>query len=177
MTDDELIRRCREQDRDAQHALYENHAKPLYRLALRLTGNPEDAADALQEAFVSAFTHIDRFTGKSSPATWLYRITVNEALQLLRRRKRSAEKLRQVPVAAAEASGSVRADARMDLEAALADLPDDDRAILILRHQQDLSYAEIAEVLGLAPGTVASRLNRARSRLRSRLDGPADNVE
>ena len=171
MTDDELIRRCRKRDRAAQHALYDRHAGPLYRLALRLTGNAEDAADTVQEVFVSAFTRIDQFTGRSALATWLYRITVNEALQVLRRRRRSDVKLRQMSVVEPPNVETNCVDARIDLESALADLLPEERAILLLRYQQELSYAEIAEVLELAEGTVASRLNRARARLRARLEG------
>ncbi len=167
--DEELIRRCREQDRHAQHALYDRHAPRLHRLALRMMGNPQDADDVIQDAFVQAFSHIDRFRGGSSVATWLHRITVNEALQRLRRHRRSEEKLRALPARSDVPDPADRTDLRLDLDAALARLDPDERAILLLRGQQGLSYAEIADVLSLAPGTVASRLNRARARLRQHL--------
>lgn len=169
MPDEELIRRCREKDRHAQHALYDRHAPRLHRLALRMMGNPQDADDVIQDTFVQAFLHINRFRGGSSVATWLHRITVNEVLQRLRRQRRSEEKLHALPARSDVPDPADRTDLRLDLDAALARLDPNERALLLLRGQQGLSYAEIADVLSLAPGTVASRLNRARARLRQHL--------
>ena len=166
MTQEELIEGCRCGDRDAQRALYEAHVDALFPVAQRLTGNAADAADCVQDVFVQALTHMDTFSGKSTLATWLYRITVNQALQLLRQRKRTAAKLRVLPVSASVPPADDAVDTQLDVEGALAAVSDEDRAIVILRYQQGLPYAEIAEVLDLPAGTVASRLNRARARLR-----------
>ena len=87
MTERELVELCRRGDRQAQRALYDQTAEAIYRLALRMTRNADDAFDVAQDTYVRAFTRIEQFDGRSSLATWLHRIAVNEALQLLRRRK------------------------------------------------------------------------------------------
>ncbi len=156
--------------------LYERFVGQVYGLALRLTGNEHDALDVTHDAFVRAFAAIGSFDGRSKVGTWLYRITVNEARQRWRRqqtRQRHLEKLaeRQPASTTDDASDPFDAEAvRLALDA----LSDDHRTILVLRYQQGLSYHEIAQVLGLPPGTIASRLNRARQALRAVLAAADD---
>ncbi len=169
MTEEEkLVQRCRSQDREAQHEVYRRTSQRIYRLLLRMTGDADAAFDLAQETYVRAFTRIGQFDGKSALATWLYRIAVNEALQHLRRAGRAASRLTDDP-ARREAASPDTVATRLDVQAALARLTAIDRAMLLLRYQDGLDYAAIAEAVGCRPGTVASRLNRARGRLRELL--------
>ena len=126
----------------------------------------DDAFDLAQETYLRGFTQIDQFDGRSSVATWLYRIAVNEALQFLRRTKTMRIKLQELAAQRSSGCGDEEAGARLDVEAALKALSETDRAVLLLRYQEGLDYRAIADVVGCAEGTVASRLNRARERMR-----------
>lgn len=173
MDEADLIRRCCQHDRQAQRAFYERHADRVYRLAMRLTANPHDAADITQDAFVQAFEHMRAFAGRSRIDTWLYRITTNLALQLFRcrarERKHQARIAQELPEST-EPPTPNSDSSQSDLRAALAQLPDAQRAIIVLRYYQNMSYTEIAETLDVSPGTIASRLHRARVALCTLLD-------
>ncbi|MEW6250814.1 MAG: sigma-70 family RNA polymerase sigma factor [Planctomycetota bacterium] len=173
LTEAELIAGCRSGDRRAQHELYARTAQRVYRLLLRMTRDPEQACELSQATYLRAFTHLGEFNGHSTVATWLCRIAINEALQAARRARLARTHEERVIAAAAGRRGpELPPHTRLDLEAALAALAPLDRAVLVLRYQEGLDYAAIASVLEWPPGTVASRLNRARHRLRIRL-GPA----
>lgn len=166
----ELVEKCRRGERSAQHEIYKLTVERLYRLVLRITGNHEDTNEVVQEAYIQAFTRITQFDGRSSFETWLHRVTINQALQNRRRRT-----LRDRTAASLNGRNSrppePLPDQRLDIEDALARLPEADRALLILRYQEGLDYAAIADITGSPPGTVASRLNRARERVRELLKG------
>ena len=164
--EDTLVRQCREGDREAQRALYERTSERVYRLLLKMTGNPDDAFDLAQETYLKAFTRIDQFDGRASLATWLYRIAVNEALQFLRRAKRTRVKTQEIATERHPEPDADQSMVRLDIQGALATLSLNDRAMLLLRYQEGLDYRAIAEVMDCAAGTVASRLNRARHGLR-----------
>ena len=167
MSGKDLIDRCRAGERDAQRELFERTSTRIYRLLLRMTGDPDDAADLTQETYVKGFQGLDRFDGQSATiSTWLYRIAVNEALQFRRRQGVATLKLLALAPNQPTEAQRPRTDVQLDMEEALAELPSDDRALLLLRYQEELDYRDIAEVLECAEGTVASRLNRARERLR-----------
>ncbi|MCH8878870.1 MAG: sigma-70 family RNA polymerase sigma factor [Planctomycetes bacterium] len=173
----ELVEACRRQDRSAQRQLYELTSEKIYRLMLRMTRNADDAFDLTQDAYVRVFTQIEQFDGRSSLATWVYRIAVNLALQFLRRARTGREKLDIVRQTARASSNDQRHITRIDVRGALAALDADEQAILLLRYHEGHSYQEIAEVLECAEGTVASRLNRARQKLKDRLSasyGPSE---
>lgn len=171
MTDAELIKGCKRGDREAQHELYVRSSEKIFRVLLRMTHNPETAFELAQDAYLLAFSRIGQFNENSSLDTWLYRIAVNEALQHLRRRRTfpvvSEASLLDVPT---HGEGE-RISRRLDVNAALDLIEASDRTILILRYQEGLDYQEIADVLDCAAGTVASRLNRARHRIRQVLEG------
>lgn len=173
MTEAELVQRCREGDRVAQRELYAQTSERIYRLLLRMTGNPEDAFDLSQETYVKAFGRIGEFQGESGVATWIYRIAVNEALQRLRRSKRLASKLRALPLETESESPEAAAIASLDVREALDALPDEERTLIILRHFDGLSYDEMAVVLDKPAGTIASALNRARRLIREQLEEKA----
>ncbi|MEP0841881.1 MAG: sigma-70 family RNA polymerase sigma factor [Phycisphaerae bacterium] len=164
MTEADILAGCLRQEPAAQRELYARWSDRIYRLLLRFTHNADDAADLLQETFVRVFQNLERFRGGSSLGTWIYRIAVNEARQHFRRRNRHDEILRQVVAPPPEArTGDQEAAAlRMDVMAAVAQLPEEERALILLRYFEDLDYARMAEVLEKPPGTIASGLNRAR---------------
>ncbi len=137
-------------------------------LASRLAGSDE-AEDVTQNVFLQLFRNLDRFRGESKFETWLYRLTINEAFQQRRRRRRwNMASLRdeQTPASGGE---SRRLDQREMLDRALAGLAEDLRILFVLREVESLSYRELAEATGIPEGTVASRLNRARQELRERM--------
>lgn len=151
----------------------------------RLTGNDTDALDATQEAMIAVLRGLPRFDGRSTFSTWVYRVTTNACLDELRRRKRrTAEALPDFERAddrlATSPGGTRRIDDtvadRIDIDRALSDLPEEFRAAVVLRDVCRLDYAEIAEVLGVPPGTVRSRISRGRSALAAAL-GPAGTVQ
>jgi len=169
MLEHELIERCRQGDRSAQHEVYSRTAERIYWLLLRITGNRDDASDLAQDTYVRAFTRARQFDGRSSFETWLCRIAINQALQERRRvtlaqRTLATSNGRDVQPATCPAQ-----DQRIDVEDALAQLSTADRTIVVLRYQEGLDYAAIADLVGCPPGTVASRLNRARLRVRELL--------
>ena len=179
-------------DPQAFGVLFTRHRDRLWAVALRTTGNPEDAADALQEAMISAFTRAASFRGDSQVTTWLHRIVVNACLDRLRRiavRRADPlpddleERARRGDVLAAAASGdapeqaALAADQRATVLAALAQLPADQRAALVLVDMEGYPVDEAAQMLECPPGTVKSRCARGRARLAGLLRGtgpPAD---
>jgi len=169
MTEHELLEQCRAGDPQARHEFYTATADRVYRLLLRMTGNADDAFDLAQETYLKAFAAIDRFDGRATFATWLYRIAVNEALQFLRSARQEVARQRDQALDDQLDDATDVVAIRLDMGGALAALSSEDRAILLLRYQEDLDYRAIAEALGCPGGTVASRLNRARERLRAKL--------
>tara|TARA_R110002073_G_scaffold149534_11_gene303309 strand:+ start:10138 stop:10722 length:585 start_codon:yes stop_codon:yes gene_type:complete len=168
-TTDALIRQCIDGDQEAMGRLYERCSGRVYALMVRVVGR-QDADDAMQLAFMQIFRKLDRFSGGSSLETWIYRVATNEALQFLRRRKRdNVVTLSLEPESKVSQSGLRLEDAEM-LEAGLAKLEPELRAVLTLKEVQELSYAEIAEIMNIPEGTVGSRLNRARRELKDELE-------
>ena len=170
--------------------LVHRHRDRLWAVALRTVGNPEDAEDVVQEAVVKAFRHAEEFRGDAAVATWLHRITVNTALDALRSAARRPQRsdLGVEPVDPRDHLGS--GEQRLDVRAALAQIPDDQRAAVVLVDMLGLSIAETASLLEVAPGTVKSRCFRGRARLASILSayapattavqgnpGPSDDVQ
>lgn len=173
-----IIKQVLEGDVNAFEGLVKEYEKNVYNLALRMTGDPEDAADMAQDAFIKAYSSLSSFRGDSKFSVWLFRIVSNLCLDFLRSRKRRPT-----------VSLSVENDEGEDMEFEIADesqspetlleqkltreavrrgldsLPPEQRQILLLREIQGLSYEEIAQVLELESGTVKSRIFRARKRL------------
>ena len=173
-------------DPQAFGTLFTRHRDRLWAVALRTTGDPEEAADALQDALVAAFRRADSFRGDAAVTTWLHRIVVNACLDRLRRRKvRLAEALPDDLDERADRGSTVTADTldpadvavdherRSAVLAALETLPPDQRAALVLVDMEGYSVEETAAILGCAPGTVKSRCSRGRARLLPLLAGLA----
>ncbi len=180
LTDVELLEAHRTGDPDAFGVLFGRHRDRLWAVALRTTGNPEDAADALQEAMISAFRRADSFRGDALVTTWLHRVVVNAALDRLRRNKvRAAQPLpddlesyadRGAVLASVDPAGdpeeqAVLADRRSLVLAALDRLPPDQKAAIVLVDLEGFGVEEAARMLECPTGTVKSRCARGRSRL------------
>ena len=173
-----LVQRIQSGDSDAFAVLMDLYQKQVYHLALRTVGNPEDAADMTQEAFLRAYRAIGSFRGDSKLSVWLYRLTQNVCIDFLRSRGRRPAVSLTVENEEDEVQELDVADERFDPEEqyqrkalrdavrrGLLSLPEEYRTILILREINGLSYAEIGEQLQLEEGTVKSRLFRARKKL------------
>lgn len=168
---DESDRSCAERAQTGDQAAYaelvRRYQTRLYRFVLRMVGSPDEALDLAQDAFVRAWQALPEWRPDAKFHTWLFRIASNAALDALRRRKIvEFVPLEETFEAASGEPGPARrleiAQALRGLEAALRSLPAEQREILLLREVEDLSYEEIGAVLGIAEGTVKSRLARAR---------------
>ena len=157
----QLIELCRRGDRDSQKQLYQQHCERIYQLMFRMVGST-NADDLTQQVFLCVFQKLDKFQGRSSFSTWLYRLASNEALQFLRRRRRDSDQPMLVDVSDDRRNASDDFEQHELMEWALSRLDPELRAVLLLREVDGLSYYDIALALDIAEGTVASRLNRAR---------------
>jgi len=165
-----LISACRSMDQSAQRRLYDETVERVYRLIFRMVRNEDDAFDLTQEVYVRVFTRMGTFRADCSLATWIHRIAVNEVLAFLRRRQTEHRHLGSSGGRDLSRSVACQAqDERLDVQAALDQLSEEDRIILLLRYDQGLDYRSIGQSLECGEGTVASRLNRARQRLRDAL--------
>ncbi len=182
--DMDLVRRVQGRDAGAFRAIMRAHNQRLYRIARGVVRNDGEAEDVVQEAYVRAFTHLDGFRGDSSLSTWLSRIVINEALGRLRKSRRRAETA--LPLEQADEARIIpfplnssnddpeRTMAQRQIlrlvEKATDNLPDIYRAVFVARVIEGLSIEETAEVIGIRPETVKTRLHRARVLVRRELD-------
>ena len=180
-----LIERCAAGDQSACAELVSGHERMVFQLALHLLGDRDEALDLSQEVFFSVFRTIQNFRGQSALKTWIYRIVINQARnrqRWWRRRQKSSQVSLDQHVAAhgdlrqpGDETSPDRALARKELAeqlwSALDRLPFDQRTVIVLREIDGLSYDDIAFSLGVAVGTVKSRLTRARQTLRRQLTG------
>ncbi len=177
--DDLLLRRARGGDPTAFGALVELHQTRIYAVCLRILADPEDARDAAQDAFMTAFRKLEQFRGDAAFGTWLHRIAVNACYDSLRRAKRqpmlhradhnderALDDAPPTPDPADEIAGTI------DVARALALIPEDFRVVLVLADIEDLPYEEIARVLDVPVGTVKSRVHRGRVALARALAEP-----
>lgn len=196
--DTDLIARCRAGDLAAFDTLVERHQNRIFNLCYWMLGNRDEAADAAQDAFIRAYRSLSNFRGDSAFSTWLHRIAVNTALDAASRRKRAplsysdvapgtddddespdidsapapTELTENEPVFAA-----LRRERHVAVREALARLPEHFRQVLVLFEIEGYAYEEIAEMLQTPLGTVKSRINRARLRLRDELQGARELFE
>ncbi len=170
-----LVERCRRGDLAAFDELYRAHAGKLFSVACRMLGNQTDAEDLLQEIFLTAHRKLDGFRGESALGTWLYRLATNHCLDYLRSRTARTNQLND-PLddepghfQAGKSGLAEQTVAKMDLERALARLPEGCRAAFVLHDVQGLEHREVAQALGIAEGTSKSQVHKARQRLRALL--------
>jgi RNA polymerase sigma-70 factor (ECF subfamily) len=180
----ELVQRARNRDEAAVRAIMQSNNRRLYRIARGILRNDSEAEDVVQETYVRAFTHLQDFRGDSSLATWLARIAMNEALGRLRRQRPGVEwtslppgtleaQVIQFPLSAISEDpekSMAQREIQHVVEHAIDELPDAFRIVFITRVIEGMNVEETAEILGLKPATVKTRLHRARTMLR-------DNVE
>lgn len=181
----DLIRRARAREEDAIRAIIQRHNRRLYRIARGILRDDAEAEDALQDAYLKAFSHLGGFRGEAGIGTWMSRIVINEALARLRRRRPTVDwsTIGSGGIPGAEAIKLSQSGARPDPERALAQsqirrlleeaidrLPEEFRLVLLSRAVEEMSIEETAATLGILPETVKTRLHRARRQLRSALE-------
>lgn len=161
-----LVQRCLDGERNAAGELVDRYQRRLFNVALRLLGNVQDAEDVTQTVFGNAFISLKSFDPKYRFFSWIYRMTVNESLNAIKRRKKmvTLEDHLSLPAAGVATDDAMEAEDRVGK--ALMDLKPDDRAVVVLRHFVSFSYEEMADVLEVPVKTVKSRLFTARERLR-----------
>jgi RNA polymerase sigma-70 factor, ECF subfamily len=182
-TEDFSIDSLRAGDRAEFSRLVESYSANIYRLALKILNNKQDAEDVLQETFFKAYRHLKNFDGRSKVSTWLYRIATNEALMVIRRQKPGIfsiddpyngaegeqEPLQIVDWCCLPEKELLSSEVRKHLDEAIDQLTHSLRVVFLLRDIENLSTAETAEILGLTETAVKTRLSRARMRLRQEL--------
>ena len=165
--DRDLVEQFARGDSHAFDTIVQRYEQRVYAIALRMTGNVEDARDAMQDVFVSALRALRSFRGDAQLSTWIHRVSVNASLDVLRKRKRHvAQPIEEAGDRPSEDVGPEDAAARAaraaEVQRALQHVSNDHRAVLVLHDLQDLDYAETAAALDIPVGTVKSRLHRAR---------------
>ncbi len=182
--DAELIRRACNRDEAAIRQIIQSNNGRLYRVARGILRNDSDAEDVVQETYLRAFTHLESFRGESTLGTWLVRIALNEALARLRRQKPSVEwnslppgmleaQILQFPLSAAPEDPEktmAQREIQSVVENAIDELPEAFRIVFITRVIEGMNVEETAEILQLKPETVKTRLHRARSMLRDKVE-------
>jgi RNA polymerase sigma-70 factor (ECF subfamily) len=178
-TDEELVRRAQQDDERSFGELVTRYESKVYSLAMKMLRNPEDAEDVLQETFLRAYRGIKSFKGNSTFSTWIYRITANSALMRLRKKQLPQVSIedsdeRETPISIADwAPGPVEQllnqEMQRVMDEAIETLPPEFRQVFILRDVEELSNADVAEILDLSVAAVKSRLHRARLKVRNRL--------
>lgn len=164
-----LVKRCLEGQGDAFSGLVDRYHKPLFNVALRMLSNVQDAEDVTQAVFLNAFLRLKTYDPAYKFFSWVYRMTVNESLNMLKRRKQTVtlEHIRDVRAPGVAPDRAAEVEDRV--AKALMSLRPDDRAVVVLKHFVSFSYQEIADVLEIPIRTVKSRLFTARGRLRDTL--------
>jgi RNA polymerase sigma-70 factor, ECF subfamily len=160
-----LVARSLAGDTAAFEAIVVKYERVLFRVALRMLGNTEDARDATQTAFVSAYGKLASFDANFRFFSWLYRILLNECLNARRDRRPHEPVMPEMVLAASPLDALEASERRHRVQLALLALPHDYREVIVLRHFAEMGYDEIASTLGIAPKTVKSRLHTARQRL------------
>jgi RNA polymerase sigma-70 factor (ECF subfamily) len=166
-SDEDLVRQCRAGEIRSFDLLVERHQRTIFNLALRMVRDSDDAADIAQAVFVKAYENLERFDPKFRFFSWLYRIAVNESLNALEQKKRF-ETLEGNDLAAesADEKDDETVEEERRIQDSLMSLSVDQRAVILLKHMQGLSYREIAQILDVPEKTVKSRLFSARRSFR-----------
>jgi RNA polymerase sigma-70 factor (ECF subfamily) len=166
-SDQTLVRRCREGDRDAFGLLVDKYQKAIFNAALRIVRVREDAEDVTQNAFLKAYAKLDSFDDRYRFFSWLYRIAMNEAINLASRRRRHDELPDTVSAGSRTAHEElVRREMSHQVASAILQLHPEDRALISLKHFEQFTYKDISFILEISEKKVKSRLYTARQRLR-----------
>ena len=177
--DQALVEGCRNGDRAAFAALVVRYQQPIYNAAYRVLGNAEDAADIAQAVFLKVAERLEEYDPRFKFFSWLYRIAINESLNLLRRNGREEPLDEEMDIPGADSANPEwqlgEAQVSRRVQGALMRMRAEDRVMIALRHFSECSYREIAAILELDERTVKSRLYEARSRLRGLLQDMQEN--
>ncbi len=173
-SDQDVVASCLAGDANAFSVLVERYGGRVYNIALRITGETDAANDCAQEAFIRAYRALHQYDPTLPFGPWMFRIATNASLNYVQRWHAHESPVEELPESADEPdegpeATAVRREELAEVVAAMAELPPAYRAALTLRHMQQLSYQEVADVLGLPLGTVKTHLHRARAALRTRL--------
>lgn len=184
--DADLVRRCLSGDQRACRDLVRRYERPVYSVLMRVVRRSEDAEDLVQETFVKVFRALERYDPERSFAAWIFTIASRLAIDHLRRRRVQTVSLNVTDAGSGEERtmdvedtglkpDEVTSHAEEEVQAneLIDSLPEHYRIVVLLRHQQDLSYEEISEALNLPLGTVKARIHRARALLKDRIQGPS----
>jgi RNA polymerase sigma-70 factor (ECF subfamily) len=163
--DNALVERCRKGDTAAFEPIVERYQRLLFTVALRILGDHDDASDAAQNAFVKAYQKLDTFDPTRRFFSWIYRILLNECLNVRRDRHPHEQLTPELATVGSPVEVLESAERRRRVQAAVRALPIEQREVIVLRHFTELSYEEIADVLQIPAKTVKSRLHTARQRL------------
>ena len=168
--DHALIKRCRRGDRQALGELIKEYERPIYNAAYRIVGNPDDAADVTQTVFMKAFERLDQYNPEYKFFSWIYRIAVNESINLRNRSKilQTLEDDDFADIANPEDDVDANQLSKV-IQAGLMGLQEDYRVVVVLRHFSDMSYKDISGILRIPEKTVKSRLYSARQLMRAQL--------
>lgn len=176
--DADLVSRCRRGESEAFEELYQRYSGRLFGLACRMAASKSDAEDLLQEIFLLAYRKLSTFKGESALSTWLYRLAMNQCLDHRRsragRNASATDSLDTQPGAERALGHHAPGDmmpTRLDLERAIATLPDGCREVFLLHDVEGLEHREIGDILGIAEGTSKSQVHKARLRIRAYLAG------
>lgn len=181
--DRNLVEAAQRGDRDAFRTLFLRNHRRAYALALGIVRHPDDALDVVQDAFIKAYNYLDKFAGSSSFFTWMYRIVTNAAIDHLRKHRRvqsvpidalrsvdgATEELLPAPIAGHPSRALMDKQIRGRIDAALDELSENHRTVLVMRELEGLSYDEMARAMGCSKGTIMSRLFHARKNMQRRL--------
>ncbi|HRI78721.1 MAG TPA: RNA polymerase sigma factor [Cyclobacteriaceae bacterium] len=169
----DLIERCRQGDREAHYQVYRLYSRSMYNVGYRIVNNQEEAEDVLQEAFISAFRNLNLYRGEASFGSWLKRIVINKAINILKMRK--MERLTD------DENFDVADETTWDqqefpysiqkVRKAIDSLPDGYRSVLSLYLLEGYDHSEIAEIMGISESTSKSQFNRSKKKLREILEG------
>ncbi|MGH9319680.1 MAG: RNA polymerase sigma factor [Vicinamibacteria bacterium] len=173
---EDVLARARSGEEAAFRIIVEGYSRDVFRLAFRITGNEEDAEDAVQETFLRAYRKLDGFEARSNFGTWLYRVTANTSIDVLRRRKRTSDRTAPLPdeelrlgVAPSQEKTLYRSQVRERVESALSCLSDLERSAFVLRHFEEMSLAEVSQSLETTVSATKQALFRAVKKLRKQL--------
>ena len=171
IADDEhhWVRKAQAQDTAAFEALYRLHVDKVYGLCLRMTGNASEAEDCVQDAFIQAWTKLDKFRGESAFGTWMHRVAVNTVLGRMRKSRREQDRIRAVAEVSSIPEAIGDNGGLQDLELAIDELPSGARHVFVLHGVYGYSHDETSGMLGIAEGTSKAQYHRARRLLAQQL--------
>jgi RNA polymerase sigma-70 factor (ECF subfamily) len=172
IVDDEhhWVRKAQAQDTAAFEALYRLHVDKVYGLCLRMTGNASEAEDCVQDAFIQAWTKLDKFRGESAFGTWMHRVAVNTVLGRMRKSRREQDRIRAVTEVSSVPDSIGDNGGLQDMELAINELPSGARHVFVLHGVYGYSHGETSGMLGIAEGTSKAQFHRARRLLAQQLN-------